>query len=420
MWLSCLISVRGRAGQCVWVSIFYKYTTQNSRPRPQNPMKSRLAASVYPLLAGEWSRHFCKPISLTSKFSTFNGRCHFMSRFCYIGLQIPIRGKHTSTIEDDFSELGPPVAGNAAMPLKLVTEKVEPVLHKADSGGKASLSRSFPAESRSGIKDTNPNLHKSFQTSNFKLQDYNDVSTLAINHKGSLQVDCKPSVSQKGRKDSSCSISVQNVPSTLSLSDLVQAISAFGKICSACFRSSPDGSTCCDVDFENSESSMRAVLAGGITVESVHLPIRPLHSPEIVSIRIQGIGKETTDRTIHTICKSIGALEGLAKAGKDAVDAFFRVKNDAELQTIVKRLNGMKIDDYCWSACQLPSNTTSSMIMEKEDAKSTLGLLMNNRLFELKGRLDCMKMYYEDLQLLHLEVLHLGGLPTTRNPCHPD
>ena len=82
---------------------------------------------------------------------------------------------------------------------------------------------------------------------------------------------------------------------------------------------------------------MRAVLAGGITVESVHLSIRPLHSPEIVSIRIQGIGKETTDPTIHTICKSIGALEGLAKAGKDAVDAFFRVENDAELQTIVKR-----------------------------------------------------------------------------------
>lgn len=383
-------------------------------------MKSRLAASVYPLVFGEWRRDVCKSIALASMFPTFNGRSHFMSRFCYLGFQSPVRAMHTSTVADDFSELGPPVAGNAAMPLKLVTEKVEPFLSKTDFGGKASLSRSFPAECRSGIKDTNLALHKSFQTSNFKRQDYNDVSSLAVNHKGSLQVDSTRFVNQKGRKDSSYSISVQNVPSTLSLSDLVQAISTFGKISGACIRSSPDGSTCCDVDFENSESSTRAVLAGGITVESVHLPIRALHSPETVSIRIQGIGKETTDPTIHTICKSIGALEGLAKAGKDAVDAFFRVKNDAELQTIVKRLNGMKIDDYCWSAYQLSSNTTSSMIMEREDAKSKLGLLMNNRLFELKGRLDCMKVYSEDLQLLHLGILHLEGLPTMSNPSQTD
>lgn len=78
-------------------------------------------------------------------------------------------------------------------------------------------------------------------------------------------------------------------------------------------------------------------MAGMITVESIQLPIRPLHSSEVVSIRIQGIGKEATDPVIISICKSIGALEGLSKAGEDAIDAFFRVKKDADLQRIIKR-----------------------------------------------------------------------------------
>ncbi|KAL3519136.1 hypothetical protein ACH5RR_021725 [Cinchona calisaya] len=163
---------------------------------------------------------------------------------------------HASSSEDDFSELDPPVAGNSATQLKLVTEKRETFV------------------------------------------DHNDTSKLDVNRKSSPKVD------------TSCSVSVKNIPSTVGLSDLVQAISMFGKVSSACIRSVPDGLDCCDVDFE---SNTGVVFAGVITVESIHLPIRPLHSSEIVSIRIQGIGKGTTDPTIHSIYKSINELDGLAK-----------------------------------------------------------------------------------------------------------
>lgn len=50
-----------------------------------------------------------------------------------------------------------------------------------------------------------------------------------------------------------------------------------------------------------------------------------------------------------------------------------------------------------------------------EDANGDLGLQMNNRLVQLKRQLDSKKMYYEDLQLLHLGILHLEGLPTSGN-----
>lgn len=50
--------------------------------------------------------------------------------------------------------------------------------------------------------------------------------------------------------DNSCSVSIENIPSTISLADLVQAISVFGKVSSAYIRSVPAGLGCCDVDFE--------------------------------------------------------------------------------------------------------------------------------------------------------------------------
>lgn len=57
----------------------------------------------------------------------------------------------------------------------------------------------------------------------------------------------------------------------------------------------------------------------------------------MVTIRIQGIGKDTTDPMIHTICKSFGALEGFARADEDSVDALFRVTDGIDARGLVRR-----------------------------------------------------------------------------------
>lgn len=46
------------------------------------------------------------------------------------------------------------------------------------------------------------------------------------------------------------SISVGNVPSTISFSQLVEAVSVFGKFCAASVRHLPDGLNCWDIQFE--------------------------------------------------------------------------------------------------------------------------------------------------------------------------
>lgn len=55
------------------------------------------------------------------------------------------------------------------------------------------------------------------------------------------------------------------------------------------------------------------------------------------TIRIQGIGEHASIHEIHSLCKKVGNLEGLAWVGKDAVDAFFTVASESDSQRILKK-----------------------------------------------------------------------------------
>ena len=76
---------------------------------------------------------------------------------------------------------------------------------------------------------------------------------------------------------------------------------------------------------------------GGITVRNRHLPIRPLLVPETATIRIKNISDETAEAAIHSICMSFGSLEGLSRTREDAIDVLYNVKDNLELQIILKR-----------------------------------------------------------------------------------
>lgn len=166
--------------------------------------------------------------------------------------------------------------------------------------------------------------------------------------------------------NSSSSISVEKIPSSVNCSLLKEALSTFGKISKASMRSKPKKHGCCYIQFEvifflfvhpsspsffccgylirmwiscfkSAESCKRAISAGGIAVDSYILPIHPLLVEDNVTFSISNISSETADSTIHSICMSYGPLEGLVRTKKGVVDALFGVKNNSDLQSILEK-----------------------------------------------------------------------------------
>ncbi|XP_016540385.2 uncharacterized protein LOC107840927 isoform X3 [Capsicum annuum] len=218
------------------------------------------------------------------------------------------------------------------------------------------------------------------------------------------------------------SISVGNVPSTISLSQLVKAASVFGKVYTSSVRHLPDGLNCWDIQFESLKSCNRAIRAGALTVGSSRLSIQPPRASMVVTIRIEDISEDATFSEIHSICKSVGTTEGLAWVSKDGVDALFTVENDTESESILKKLNGTIVCGHCLSASLLPSNSSSASKSENEDARCKMALQIKKYLTELKSQLtekkgdleECMvlKVHMEDLQMLHEGIMHLEDLPS--------
>lgn len=364
-------------------------------------MKPRLAASLSALMAGECAG-ICKAISgVLPESQTFNGFSSFQfQRFkSSKGLLIKVHDD-----DNDFSDLGPPVE-RAIRQLKLVTEKPDLFL-KLDNGRKVS-SRKSRSESEQHVKGIISTLDKPCQS---ELANGDDASRSTYT--------TSDAASRNGRR----SISVGNVPSTISLSQLVKAVSVFGKVCTTSVRHLPDGLNCWDIQFKSLESCNRAIRAGALTVGSSHLPIHPLRASIVVTIRIGEISKDATFSEIHSICKSVGTTEALAWVSKDAVDALFTVDNDTESESILKKLNGTIVGSHCLSASLLHSNSSSALMSENEDARCKMALQINNYLTELKSQLmekkreledfQVLKVHMEDLQMLHEGIMHLEDLPS--------
>ncbi|KAJ8573718.1 hypothetical protein K7X08_010229 [Anisodus acutangulus] len=366
-------------------------------------MKARLAASISALMAGECAG-ICKAISgVLPESQAFNGFGRNCRSFQFQSFK-STEGLLFEVHNDDFSDLGPPVE-RAIGQLKLVTEKPDHFL-KFDNGRKVSSHKSR-RESKQHINGRILTLVKPHQS---ELGNGDDAS-------GSTYT-ASDAASMNGRR----SISVGNVPCTISPSKLVNAVSVFGKVCTASVRHLSGGLNCWDIQFKSLESCNRAIRAGALTVGSSCLPIHPLGACTVVTIRIEDIPKDASFGEIHSICKSVGTTEGLAWVSKDGVDALFTVENDTESESILKKLNGTIVGSHCLSAYLLASKSSSASMSENEDARCKMALQINSCLTELKRQLNekkehleeyqVLKVHMEDLQLLHEGIMHLEDLPS--------
>ncbi|OIT07968.1 PREDICTED: uncharacterized protein LOC109225889 [Nicotiana attenuata] len=360
-------------------------------------MKPRLVASISALMAGERAGIFKAISGIFPESQTFNGFGGNCSSFQFQRFKSSNGLQFVCDDDDDFSELGSPVE-RAIGQLKLATEKPDPFV-KYDNSRKVSSSKSSRSESKQSRKGRILNLDKPHRTS-CEFGNGDDAS-------GSIHT-----TSDATRTNSRRSISVGNVPSTISLSQLVEAVSVFGKVCTASVRDLPDGLNCWDIQFESIESCNRAIRAGALTVGKSCLQIRPLRASMVVTIRIKGISGDASFGEIHSICKVVGTTEGLAWVSKDSVDALFTVETDTEPQSILKKLNGTTVGGHRLSASLLSSNSSSACMSANEGARCKMGLQISSYLTVLKLQLEEKKVHFEDLQMLHEGIMHLEDLPS--------
>ncbi|KAL6339860.1 hypothetical protein AAG906_034948 [Vitis piasezkii] len=200
-----------------------------------------------------------------------------------------------------------------------------------------------------------------------------------------------------------------------------EGISASGKISNAFVKNVPTQLESCDV-LENPESSTRATSVGGTTVTGIHLPIRPMHASETVTIRISNISTKTADAMIHSICKSVGPLEGLLRKKASEVEAFFIVKNNLDPQSILEQLDCKIVDKCQWSACvstedsgSAPMTTKDNSQCKLDDRQCKLGDQISSSIADVKRQILreflTKKLCLEDLENLHVSLVHLENHP---------
>ncbi|XP_062143656.1 uncharacterized protein LOC133851319 isoform X2 [Alnus glutinosa] len=358
-------------------------------------MKPRLRACLSALLTGEHGvvSRSAMPRAVSYLRTLVNSQSE--------GIQSLRWSFHSSADEDDdFSELGVPVAQGVGTHLKLKTEKPDP-FWKNEPGRRSSSGMSLPAEGRPRSKDVSSKLANSSPAPTLKPDNQVNISST-------------PTIINASNFKSSSSVSVENVPSTISLSQLKKELSVFGEISKASMTSEPNEFDCCYVQFESVESRKKAISIGEITVRNFILPIRPLCPRKTVTIRISNIGSETADSAIHSVCMSFGSLAGLVRTKEGLVDALFSVKDNSKAQKILKKLNHTSMDDCKWTACLHSRDFSPEVTTNKDYTQCNLGLQIISHLDDLETELSMKKVYAEDLKILHHALMHLEAHPASR------
>ncbi|KAL3827781.1 hypothetical protein ACJIZ3_016583 [Penstemon smallii] len=342
-------------------------------------MKSRLAASISPLLDGTYKRNMRSTFS-SRIMNIFAERLHFQvnSRFQSQGLESSSRAKHSSAIEDDdFAELGPQISKFSAKQIKLVTEKPE-YFEKKVSCKKKLTGKPAPSGGRPKIKDIISTLGVASPNSEVKLSGRSLVS------------ESPDDTNKASHIEKSHSTSIINIPPKVGLSELIEAISVFGKVSSASFITASDGLR---------KSRSRAISAGKIALGSQLLQVCPLDAVHLVAVRIKNINYNTTDSEILSTCKSIGGFVGLSKTGKDAIDTFFNVKNDSVRVKLLQALNNTVFHGSRWSA--------NIQVSPMEKDRSKLGFKIFDHLSELKWQHVLKRLHLEDLEMINAGIMHI-------------
>ncbi|RVX01490.1 hypothetical protein CK203_017597 [Vitis vinifera] len=199
-----------------------------------------------------------------------------------------------------------------------------------------------------------------------------------------------------------------------------EGISASGKISNAFVKNVPTQLESCDV--LEPRIKYKSNFSWGTTVTGIHLPIRPMHASETVTIRISNISTKTADAMIHSICKSVGPLEGLLRKKASEVKAFFIVKNNLDPQSILEQLDCKIVDKCQWSACVSTEDSGSAPMTIKDnsqckldDRQCKLGDQISSSIADVKRQILreflMKKLYLEDLENLHVSLVHLENHP---------
>ncbi|KAL1558327.1 hypothetical protein AAHA92_08810 [Salvia divinorum] len=346
--------------------------------------------------------------------------------------------KSDAFLDDDaFSELGPGTSEVSAKKLNLVTEKRDPFTRthshkKAHSSGHKDLmkaiARSFATPSTKSRVPSNawmPTDNKEPGSKSLS-SDYrpNWEEGVGAVTKSSTPSSTEPHAphnvptSTDGNRNISetkypLSVSIMNIPSEVGLPNLVEAISVFGKVSGASFVTTSESFKCCNIDFEDTNSCKRAVLAGKVEVGSHIFLVNPLDAVDLVAVRIKNINVRTTDSAVHSICKSAGELAGLTRTHRTCVDAFFNVRNHTCHQDVVKKLNNTVCESNHWSACKLPSISITSQARYKVYSQ------IADHCAKLNTELAMKRIYLQDLESLNKSVMHLKDISPPLNHSEP-
>ncbi|XP_034227170.1 uncharacterized protein LOC117636662 isoform X4 [Prunus dulcis] len=132
---------------------------------------------------------------------------------------------------------------------------------------------------------------------------------------------------------------------------------------------------------------------------------------EEVTIRITNINSETSDSAVHSMCKSCGSLAGVVRTKADAVDALFSVKDNMGIQSLIRKLNQMVVNDHKWSANLHSRDSTPAVTSKQINANCDLGLDISHHLGDLRSQISVKTVCIEDLEYLHNALLHLEAQP---------
>lgn len=159
------------------------------------------------------------------------------------------------------------------------------------------------------------------------------------------------------------------------------------------------------------ESSRRASLDLEVITEGFDLPIHRPDDQEEVTIRITNINSETSDSAVYSMCMSCGSLEGVVRTKADAVDALFSVKDNMGIQSLIRKLNQMVVNDHKWSANLHSRDSAPAVTSKKINANCDLGLDVSRHLGDLRSQISGKTVCVEDLEYLHNALLHLEAQP---------
>ncbi|KAL0371511.1 UNVERIFIED_CONTAM: hypothetical protein Sangu_0469200 [Sesamum angustifolium] len=265
-------------------------------------MKSRLAASM------RYSRN-----SISSRSVVAHRQINSSSR-----------SVQSSAVEDEaFAELGPEISDCSTKHIKLVTEKPDHRLAPS-------------SHTRPRIKDIVANIGGASPTSNSKLGGHSHSFTVTDDTKQVSDIE-KPNY-----------VFIKKIRGTVGLSELVEAISVFGKVCGASFVTARNGLGCCKIEFEQGEARM-------------------LWTPSITFGMRKSIWTNFKDNSV--------------------------------------------IDLNRWSAHLLTDKSKSSEVSEHEEARHKLGVQIFECFAKLKRQISMKKVYLEDLQDLHTSIVHIESRP---------